>query len=102
MTKLSRRATFRIGAAVAVAVGLVTWLALWRVPASVVETPDPWYAWLLAPAFVGMILSGGVHGGAPIWVMMLAMSTSNAFFWTAVLLVSLRIYTGIRADRTTG
>jgi hypothetical protein len=45
------------------------------------KSPEQRYEWVLAPAAIGMILAGGVHGGAPIWVILFAMCTSNGACW---------------------
>jgi hypothetical protein len=99
MADSARRMAFRVAATVMVVAGLLTWLALARIPATVVDAPDPWYGWLLTPAVIGMILSGGVHSGAPVWVTFLAMSAANAAFWATVVYVGMRAYTRMKTGR---
>ena len=98
MPTTSRYLAFRVAAAVAPLAAVLTWLAFSREPARVVEAPDPWYIWLLMPAFIGMILSGGVHGSAPGWVMLFAMCLSNAACWSLLAYLTIKAY--ISARRT--
>jgi len=80
----------------AVTVGILTWLALAPDTAPTSNASDPWYWWLLAPSIVEMISSGGVHGGAPMWVMMVAMIVANSLCWALAVYVLARLTSSMR------
>jgi len=45
----------------------------------------PWYGFLLYPAALVLMLIGGVHGDAPIWLQAAVASIVNGICWTAVI-----------------
>ena len=78
MTKAATRFALWLG--VAVVLTCLTWIALQRLP----EIEDSPFQWLLNPSVIGMMLVGGVHGGASEPLMLTAMSIANGLFWTAL------------------
>jgi hypothetical protein len=67
------------------------------------ERADLWWlvlSVLFAPAFLGSVLVGGVHGGAPIWVVVASMCASNGAVWGLLARALTRILTRPRNPGT--
>ena len=74
LSALDRRA--RLAALVIAAASVIHAVQPWQGAGSV-----PWYEPLLLPGVIGFMLVGGVHGGAPPWLMVLAYGVANAGAW---------------------
>lgn len=68
-----------------------TWYLSLRPPAEALDGRDPRWVLLFAPGAVGMMLVGGVHGGAPVWLMIAAAGTMTGVVWGLVAWVITRI-----------
>ncbi len=84
-----------------VAVGLLTWLMLVSLDGRSPGAPEPWYGFFLLDGIPGLILTGGVHSGAPIWVLGLGVCVSNATCWALAVYVVARLLAAQRLRRRT-
>lgn len=100
MSLSSRKHALYLACSVGIAAGLLTWLAFSRADAAAAtNAPDPWYGWFIVPSFIGVILSGGVHGGAPLWVLTLAACGSNGLLWAGVVYGAARVLARLTGKR---
>ena len=95
----SRKRALYLACIVGITAGLLTWLAFSRADAAAADAPDPWYSWFIVPSFIGVMLSGGVHGGAPLWVLTLAACGSNGLVWAGAVYGAARVFSRLTGKR---
>ena len=91
MSAAGLRQQYRVVSMVAIVAAAAAWLVFGPASAWVPTDGSTFvFGWLFAPAAIGEVLVGGVHGGAPEWLRLFAMCLSNAAGWGALAYLRVR------------